>query len=63
MTHMNIIWPKKVPWISSEDLPQKAADGRENMLCLDLQKTKGHPLGHRVHPESAKDTYGCEGKP
>ena len=28
--------------------------GRENMLCLDLEKTPFHPLGHRVRPKYVK---------
>ena len=27
---------------------------QENLLCLDLNKTKLHPLGHRVRPKAAK---------
>ena len=30
---------------------------RENLLCLDLNKTKLHPLGHRVRPKAAKERF------
>ncbi|CAK9042948.1 unnamed protein product [Durusdinium trenchii] len=30
---------------------------RENMLCLDLEKTSHHPLIHRVRPDSVKERF------
>lgn len=35
-------------------MPFLASGVRENLLCLDLNKTKLHPLGHRVRPKAAK---------